>query len=131
VLFFDCKPASETPWTEKLWIYDLRTNKHFTLKTNPLKYEDLQDFIRRYNPDNRRERTETDRFHAFAYNELVKRDKCSLDIFWLKDESLEDSENLPDPEVLAAEIVESLETALEQFKAIYEDLGERLPDKSF
>jgi type I restriction enzyme M protein len=53
----------------------------------------------------------------------MKRDKVSLDIFWLKDESLEDSENLPAPEVLAAEIVENLGTALEQFRAIYEELG--------
>ena len=127
VLFFDRRPAGEMPWTEKLWIYDLRTNKHFTLKTNPLKDADLQDFLRCYNPENRRERTETERFHAFSYDELVKRDKASLDIFWLKDESLEDSENLPEPEVLAAEIVESLETALQEFRAIYEELGERPP----
>ena len=76
--------TNETSWTDKLWIYDLRTNKHFTLKTNPLKYEDLKDFIQCYNPENRRERTETDRFHAFNCEELVKRDKGSLDIFWLK-----------------------------------------------
>jgi type I restriction enzyme M protein len=125
VLFFDRRPARENPWTERLWIYDLRTNKHFTLKTNPLKEADLEDFLRCYNPEKRRERTETERFHAFSYDELVKRDKASLDIFWLKDESLEDSENLPEPEVLAAEIVESLETALQEFRAIYEELGER------
>ena len=122
VLFFDRKPASETPWTEKLWIYDLRTNQHFTLKTNPLKLEDLQDFIKCYNPENRHERKETERFRAFSYDELVKRDKASLDIFWLKDESLEDSDNLPDPDVLAREIVESLETALEQFRGIEDEL---------
>ena len=97
----------------------------FTLKTNPLKDADLQDFVRCYNPESRRERTETERFHAFSYDELVKRDKASLDIFWLKDESLEDSENLPEPEALAAEIVESLETALQEFRAIYEELGAR------
>lgn len=125
VLFFDKKPASERPWTDKLWIYDLRTNKHFTLKTNPLRYEDLQDFIQCYNPENRHQREESERFRAFSYDELVKRDKASLDIFWLKDESLEDSENLPEPEVLAAEIVESLETALSEFRAIYEELGTR------
>jgi len=125
VLFFDKKPASERPWTDKLWIYDLRTNKHFTLKTNPLKFEDLQDFIRCYNPENRHQREESERFKAFSYEELVKRDKASLDIFWLKDESLEDSDNLPAPEVLAAEIVESLETALSEFRAIYEELGGR------
>src|SRR5206468_6339856 len=53
VLFFDKKAASETPWTKKLWIYDLRTNKHFTLKTNPLKREDLDEFVQCYNPENR------------------------------------------------------------------------------
>jgi type I restriction enzyme M protein len=108
-----------------LWIYDLRTNKHFTLKTNPLKFEDLQDFIQCYNPDDRHQRKESERFRAFSYEELMKRDKASLDIFWLKDESLEDSDNLPAPEVLAAEIVESLETALEEFRAIYDELGEK------
>jgi len=125
VLFFDKKPASERPWTDKLWIYDLRTNKHFTLKTNPLKFEDLQDFIKCYNPENRHQREESERFKAFSYEELVRRDKASLDIFWLKDESLEDSDNLPAPEVLAAEIVKSLETALSEFRAIYEELGDK------
>ena len=124
VLFFDRRPASENPWTEKLWIYDLRTNQHFTLKTNPLKLDDLQDFIKCYNPDNRHDRKETERFRAFSYEELMQRDKASLDIFWLKDESLEDSDNLPDPAVLAREIVESLETALEQFRGIEDELKE-------
>lgn len=124
VLFFDRKPASETPWTQKLWIYDLRTNQHFTLKTNPLKLDDLQDFIKCYNPDNRHDRLETERFRAFSYEDLVKRDKASLDIFWLKDESLEDSDNLPDPAILAREIVQSLESALEQFRGIEEVLNE-------
>ena len=122
VLFFDRKPASEKHWTEKLWIYDLRTNKNFTLKTSPLRYEDLEDFIRCYNPENRYERQETERFKAFTYDELIKRDKLSLDISWLKDESLEDSQNLPDPDLLAKDIAENLESALEQFGSIYEDL---------
>jgi len=125
VLFFDRKPASETPWTKELWIYDLCTNKHFTLKTNPLKYEDLKDFIQCYNPGNRHQREETERFKRFAYDELILRDKMSLDIFWLKDESLEDMDNLPDPDVLALEIAENLESALDQFRAIYEDLGKK------
>ena len=124
VLFFDRKPASEKPWTEKLWIYDLRTNKHFTLKTNPLTYADLEDFIKYYNPDNRYDRQETERFRAFSYDELIQRDKTSLDIFWLRDESLEDIANLPEPELLAKEIVEDLETALEQFTAVQEALDE-------
>ncbi len=123
LLFFDRKPASEKPWTEKLWIYDLRTNKHFTLKTDPLCYEDLQDFTKCYNPENRFNRKEAERFKAFTYDELMQRDKVSLDIFWLKDESLEDSENLPSPDLLASDIAENLESALEQFSSIHEDLG--------
>ena len=126
VLFFDRRPANEKPWTTKLWIYDLRTNMHFTLKTNPLRYEDLKDFIKCYNPENRMERKETERFKAFTFDELMQRDKVSLDIFWLKDESLEDSENLPSPDIIASEIIENLESALEQFNGIYEDLeGEK------
>jgi type I restriction enzyme M protein len=123
ILFFDRKPASNKPWTEKLWIYDLRTNMHFTLKTNTLKFQDLQDFIKCYNPENRHERRETDRFRSFTYDQLMQGDKVSLDIFWLKDESLEDSENLPPPDVIADEIVENLESAVEQFAAIKESLA--------
>jgi type I restriction enzyme M protein len=121
-LFFDKKPASDRHWTEKLWIYDLRTDKHFTLKTGTLKYEDLKDFIKCYNPENRHKRKETERFKSFTYDELMKRDKVSLDIFWLRDESLEDSENLPAPQTIADEIVENLESALEQFAEIQEPL---------
>lgn len=98
---------------------------HFTLKTNPLKYDDLQDFIKCYNPENRHDRKESERFKAFTYEELMKRDKVNLDIFWLKDESLEDSENLPAPEIIAREIIENLEAALEQFRGIEEELANR------
>ena len=125
VLFFDRKPASERPWTEAVWIYDLRTNMHFTLKTNTMKYEDLKDFIACYNPENRHERRESERFKRFSFDELMQRDKVCLDIFWLKDESLEDSENLPAPEVLGRDIVENLEVALEQFTSITEELENR------
>jgi type I restriction enzyme M protein len=130
VLFFDKKPASETPWTKKLWIYDLRTNQHFTLKTNPLKREDLDEFVKCYNPANRHERKTTwsekksdGRWRAYDYGDLIARDKASLDIFWLKDESLEASDNLPDPDVIAQEIVDDLEAALEQFRLIANDLS--------
>ncbi|HUS34344.1 MAG TPA: class I SAM-dependent DNA methyltransferase [Verrucomicrobiae bacterium] len=123
VLFFDRKSAADKKaWTEKLWIYDLRTNKHFTLKENTLKRTDLDDIVKSYNPKNRHNRKETDRFKSFTYADLIKRDKANLDIFWLKDESLEDSANLPDPDVLAQEIVDDLEAALEQFATIAEDL---------
>jgi type I restriction enzyme M protein len=122
VLFFDRRPASEKPWTEKLWIYDFRTNQHFTLKTNTLRYEHLADFIKCYNPENRHQRQETGRFRAFPYEELSQRDKASLDIFWLKDESLEDLENLPEPDIIAREIADNLQAALEIFSSIYEEL---------
>ena len=124
ILFFDRKPASEKPWTENLWIYDFRTNIHFTLKTNTLKYEDLLDFVKCYNPQNRHDRKETERFHVFTYEELIQRDKVNLDIFWLKDESLEDSANLPTPDILAHEIAENLESALDQFSIISQSLTE-------
>jgi type I restriction enzyme M protein len=131
VLFFDRKPASETPWTKALWIYDLRTNSNFTLKTNQLERGDLDEFVACYNPANRHERQATwseanpdGRWRVFTYDELIARDKVNLDIFWLRDESLEDAANLPEPDILAREIVEELEAALEQFAGIVEELGD-------
>lgn len=121
VLFFDRKPAQEKPWTQQLWIYDLRTNLHFTLKENTLKRSDLDDFVACYNPKNRHNRNESERFKSFTYEELTKRDKANLDIFWLKDDALEESANLPAPEIIAAEITADLEAALEQFATIAED----------
>ena len=120
VLFFDRKPASETPWTRELWIYDFRTNQHFTLKQNPLRREHLQEFVDSYVA-----REETERFKKFTYEELLARDKVSLDITWLRDESLDDMENLPAPEVIAQEIVEDLEAALAEFSAIAASLSAR------
>ena len=166
VLFFDAKPAQEAAWTKKLWVYDLRTNMHFTLKTNPLKRADLDEFVACYNPANRHEREPTwfakgdphpnpppdqgegigfggrdhttvfpnpapdqgegigeeGRWRCFDYDDLAKRDKLNLDIFWLKDKSLEDSENLPDPDVLAQEIIEDLEDALTQLRSVAAEL---------
>ena len=122
VLFFDRKPASEKPWTEKLWIYDLRTNTHFTLKENPLRLEHLQDFIKCYNPENRHNRKETERFKVFTYDEIMQRDRVSLDIFWLQDETIEDPAKLPAPELIARDITEDLESALDLFSSISQDL---------
>jgi hypothetical protein len=85
---------------------DLSTNLHFTLKGQQMKYEDLKDFIKCYNPSNRFKRKETKRFKKFKYDEIISRDKTNLDIFWLKDESLGDLDNLPDPDIIAADIVE-------------------------
>jgi len=123
VIFFDRKPASETPWTQTLWVYDYRTNVHHTLKQNPLRYEDLADFIAAFQAENRHERQESERFRPFTYDELMQRDKVSLDLIWLRDESLEDTANLPPPHVIAAEIVDDLEAALAEFSQIAESLG--------
>jgi type I restriction enzyme M protein len=129
VLFWDAKPSSKVPWTKEVWIYDYRTNIHHTLKKNPLKLEDLKDFIGCYNPANRHKRKETfsdanpeGRWRKFTYDEIMARDKTSLDITWLKDKSLADLDNLPDPDELALEIVENLEAGLESFKSIIEQL---------
>ena len=133
VLFFENKPAQEKPWTKKLWVYDLRTNMHFTLKTNPLKEADLEEFVKLYKPNEptakRRGNWSADknpdgRWRSFTYDEIIKRDKANLDIFWLKDDSLEDSEYLPEPGILAQEIADDLQTALEQFASIASELGE-------
>lgn len=125
VLFFDNKPAAKDPWTKEVWYYDFRTNIHFTLKKNPLRRQDLQDFIDGYKPQNRHERTETwsednpeGRWRKFTYEELIARDKTSLDIFWLRDKSLTDLDSLDDPDVLAQEIVDNLAAGLESFRAI-------------
>jgi len=123
VLFFDRKPASETPWTRELWVYDLRTNMHFTLKENPLRREHLDGFVQAFNADNRHERQESERFHRFGYDDLLARDKVSLDLFWLRDQSLDDTANLPEPSIIAAEIVEDLEAALAEFSEVAASLA--------
>ena len=102
----------------------MRTNVHFTLKEKKLAYTDLEDFVKCYNPSNRHQRAETDRFKKFTYDEIITRDKTNLDIFWLKDDSLTDLDNLPEPEIIAAEIVENLEAALESFKTVQEALSQ-------
>ncbi|WP_027482049.1 type I restriction-modification system subunit M [Deinococcus pimensis] len=123
VLFFERRTSSETHHTRETWVYDLRTNKHFTLKTNPLKRADLQDFVDAYRAGDFAGRVEGERFKKFPLADLLARDKVNLDVFWLKDESLEDGENLPEPGVLAAEIIENLEAALEEFRQVAMDLG--------
>lgn len=118
VLFFDKRPASRDAQTKELWVYDYRTNVHKTLKTKRLSSADLDDFVQCY-----RDREETERFRRFTYEELIERDKLNLDIFWLKDDSLEDIDSLPEPDVLAQEIVENLEAALEHFRGVTDELA--------
>ena len=127
VLFFDRKPPSERPWTKKLWIYDFRTNQSFTLKERQLARSDLDDFVACFNADSREDRAETECFKPFTYEELLARDKASLDIFWLRDESLEDIDNLPAPEVIAGEIIVDLQAALDEFSEIATSLSDGRP----
>ena len=126
MLFFDNKPAFKNAQTKEIWFYDFRTNIHFTLKKNPLRFEDLKDFIECYNPLNINKRKEiynTDtnpegRWRKFTYDEIIERDKTSLDITWIKDKSLTDLDNLPDPDLLANDIIENLKAGIESFEEI-------------
>jgi len=130
LLFFDNRPGARDPWTKDVWIYDYRTNVHHTLKKKPLQFEDMQEFISCYNPSNRNNRKETwseenqeGRWRKFTYDDIITRDKTNLDIFWLKDESLADLDNLPDPDILANEIIENMEAGLESFREVMETLN--------
>jgi len=132
VLFFERRAGSETAATKMLWVYDLRMNKHFTLKRHPLRRSDLDEFVKCYQPGNRHQRVETwseqnidGRWRSYKYEELLERDKTSLDLFWIRDESLINVANLPDPDILANEIAEDLQSALEQIKSVLDDLEER------
>ena len=130
VLFFNNKPASKEAWTKEIWFYDYRTNVHHTLKKKPLTMSHLENFVKLYNPKNINKRKETwseenqeGRWRKYAYNEIIARDKTSLDIFWLKDKSLTDLDNLPDPDILANEIIENIESGLASFREIMETIN--------
>jgi type I restriction enzyme M protein len=126
VIFFDNHEASPNPWTKEVWYYDYRTNIHHTLKKKPMRFDDLAAFVECYHPANRHERQETwhssknpeGRWRKFAYDELIARDKTSLDVVWLKDKSLTDLDNLPEPDELAEEIIENLEAGLSSFRQV-------------
>lgn len=130
VLFFDNKAAGKEAQTKEVWIYDYRTNIHHTLKKKQMTTEDLAEFVQLYNPGNRHKRKETwseenpeGRWRKFTYEEILARDKTNLDIFWLKDQSLTDLDNLPDPDILANEIIENLESGLNSFKEIMDTIN--------
>jgi len=126
VIFFDNREASKDPWTKEVWFYDYRTNIHHTLKKKTMRFEDLAGFVKCYTPQNRHERIETwdpeknpeGRWRKYTYEELTARDKTSLDVFWLKDKSLTDLDNLPEPDELAEEIIENLEAGLNSFREV-------------
>ena len=126
VIFFDNQEASPDPWTKQVWYYDYRTNIHHTLKKKPMRFEDLSDFVSCYKPRNRQKRkatwdskdTSEGRWRSYSYKEIIARDKTSLDIFWLKDKSLADFDNLPEPDDLAEEIIENVEAGLNSFREV-------------
>ncbi len=132
VLFFDNREAGKDPWTKETWYYDYRTNVHHTLKKKPMTFEHLQDFVACYHPQNRHQRKATwqetenpeGRWRKYSYEELIARDKTSLDLFWLKDKSLSDLDNLPEPDILAAEIIENIEAGLNSFREVLNGLSE-------
>jgi type I restriction enzyme M protein len=137
VLFFKNKPASKEAWTKEVWFYDYRTNIHHTPKKRVMTMQHLEEFIKLYNPDNLNKRKETwspssssgqapneeGRWRKYSYDEIISRDKTSLDIFWIKDQSLTDLDNLPDPDVLATEIIENIESGLNSFREIMDTLN--------
>jgi len=122
VFFFDNRPASPDPHTKEVWVYDLRTNKHFTRVENPLTNASFDDFLKCYNPENRNVRKESERFKKFTLKEILARDKANLDIAWLKDESLEDMDNLPSPDVIGKEIMDDLQAAIVSIEQINNNL---------
>jgi type I restriction enzyme M protein len=128
VLFFEKRPASETPWTKEMWVYDFRTNMHFTQKTKSLKRADLEEFVQAYSVGRRQARVESDRFKRFSYDELIVRDKTNLDIIWLKDDSIVDAADLPAPDVIAEAILESLQSAVEEIQAVLDALNSKNED---
>jgi len=130
VIFFDNRAGGKDVATKEVWIYDYRTNIHHTLKKKPLRLDDLQEFIDCYKPENRHARKVTwseenpeGRWRKYTYDEIEARDKTSLDIFWLKDKSLTDLDNLPDPDELAVEIIENIEAGLDNFRNLTNGLG--------
>ena len=132
VIFFDKMEGRAEAWTDRLWVYDLRTNLHFTLKQSPIQRSDFDEFVTCYKPGKLHDRTPTwseetpeGRWRSFEYDELLKRDKLSLDLFWIKDKSLTDTDALPTPDVLAQELADDLETALEQFTKIAAKLAKK------
>lgn len=93
-------------------------------------FDDLRDFIRCYNPSNRNNRIETwsdenpeGRWRRFTYAEIMERDKTNLDILWLRDKSLTDLDNLPDPDIIANDIIENIEASLESFREVMATLN--------
>lgn len=131
VLFFE-KGTKKSPInTKEIWYSDYRTNVRHTPKKNPLRYEHLENFVSCYRAEDQDSREETfiekenpeGRWRKYTCEEIKNRDKVNLDITWIKDKSLIDFDNLPEPDVLLDEIIENVESALESFKSLKDNLN--------
>jgi type I restriction enzyme M protein len=122
VLFFDRPSSFESPATKALWVYDLRTDMHFTLKTNTLERRHLDDFVRVFKPGARTKRRASDRFRRFTYADLLTRDRLNLDITWAVNDAVGASDPAPSAMITASEIMEEIEAALLQMQAVVEAL---------
>jgi len=121
--FLITNPPSKEPWTKEVWLYDFRTNIHFTLKGNRSSLTTCKISLPATTRENRFGRRETytaanpeGRWRKFACADIIARDKTNLDIFWLKDKSSPTSTTLPDPDIPRRDIIENIESALEGFK---------------
>jgi type I restriction enzyme M protein len=125
VLFFERKAASlDAPSTRELWVYDFRTNQHFTLKTQPLTRGHLDDFVEQYRADGRYKREESENFRRWRYEELDAQPDFNLDVWaYVEDKSLEEAAQIPPPEVLAEEIITTVSAALNEFAAVAAEFG--------
>lgn len=115
VLFFDKKPLAKTPATKDLWVYDLRSERSFSLRQNPISTADLTDFIHCYHADDRTGRKEAGKFRRFTYAEIIARDKANLDLQWQQETThITQGET---PQALMKEILKDLEEAMREFAA--------------
>jgi len=115
VLFFDKKPLSRIPATKELWIYDLRSDRNFSLRHNPITSDDLLNFVRCYQPEDRSKREEIANFRRFKYNELIARDKTNLDIQWQHVGGPKTQNETP--QMLMKAILNDLQEAMKEFAA--------------
>jgi len=132
VLFFEKKKTDESRMTQEIWFYDYRTNVHHTLKKQILRYEHLIPFVECYQAKDRNKTTETwskenpkGRFRKYTYDEIITREKMNFDIFWLKDDNYIDIDSLPEPEILAQEIIDNVESALAGLRNVLDGLNKK------
>jgi type I restriction enzyme M protein len=125
VIFFDNRVAAPSHQTKEVWIYDYRTGIHHTLKRNPLREGDLDDFVKCYHSENRHVRKQTyseknpdGRWRKFSYDEIIARDKTSLDITWIKSGDNTDDYTLAELFDLIKNKSEAIATAVNELEKL-------------